>query len=466
MHWFFKPCRVFTQLCCGLALLGSINAESTSGGAIRGTVSVEGQPVHHARILIAQTGRTVETDDDGRFEFRNVPPGTYDLIARATALSDSRKTVTVNSGELTTVDFTLRIAAAAESVTVTATGQEQSAFESLQSTTSIESLELTQRAHTSLGEVLEHEPGVAKRSFGPGNSRPVLRGFDGDRVLVLRDGLHTGSLSSQSGDHGENLDVLNLERVEIVRGPATLLYGSNAVGGVVSAITGQHGHNHPSPGITGYATGVAGSTNYLGGGSLGLDYGFEKWVLRFGGGGQRTGDYDTPVGEIANSRSRDYNARGGFGYYGTKGYASLSYDYNNRKFGIPFAAFLESGGVTGPEDEVINLRQRSHDIKFTGGFEEMDSFIEAVRANVSYTRYRHGEYDDEVLGTDFHNRQGNYRVTFEQKKYGLLSGTFGFSGLHRDYKSIGAEALAPPTFENNFALFGLQTIANDRFSLQ
>lgn len=463
MLWFLKRCL----LCCSVMLLTTAVCTAQSGGAIRGKVTVEGQPVHHARILIVQTGRSAETNDDGEFEFRNVPPGNYELIARATALSDSRRTIQVNAGEVATLDFALRIAAATEQVTVTATGQEQSAFESLQSTTSLEALELTQKSHTSLGEVLDNQPGVAKRSFGPGNSRPVLRGFDGDRVLVLRDGLHTGGLASQSGDHGENLDVLNLERVEVVRGPATLLYGSNAVGGVVSAITGQHRtHDHPSPGLSGYASGVAGSANYLGGGSLGLDYGIGKWVIRSGAGGQRTGDYDTPIGPIANSRSRNYNARGGFGYYGDKGFASVSYDYDNRRFGIPFAVFLESGGTTGPDDEVINLRQRSQDLKFSGGFQELDSFVTGIRANISYTHYRHGEFDGDALGTDFFNKQANYRVTFEQKKYGLLTGTWGFSGMMRDYKSVGAETLAPPTTARNFALFGLQTIGNDRISVQ
>ncbi|MEJ7698606.1 MAG: Plug domain-containing protein [Pyrinomonadaceae bacterium] len=81
---------------------------------------------------------------------------------------------------------------------------------------------MAQRNPTSIGEVLEREPGVAKRSFGPGTARPVIRGFDGDRVLVLQNGVRVGSIGSGSGDHGEPIDPLSVERLEVVKGPATL----------------------------------------------------------------------------------------------------------------------------------------------------------------------------------------------------------------------------------------------------
>ncbi|MCI0352155.1 MAG: TonB-dependent receptor, partial [Acidobacteriales bacterium] len=385
----------------------------------------------------------------------------------APALSVARRSVQVATDAIATLDFVLRIALVTEQIIVTATGREETAFESFQATTTLDAIQLTERAHTSIGEVLQNEPGIAKRSFGPGSTRPVLRGFDGDRVLMLMDGLNTGALSSQSGDHGENLNVLNLERVEVVRGPATLLYGSNAIGGVVNAITGQHQtHEHPHPGPSGYLTGVGGSTNDLGGGSGGLDFGFKEWVFRVGGGGQRTADYETPIGTIPNSRSRNYDARGGLGWYGDKAFASGSYDYDNRRYGIPFAAFLESGGTATPDEEVVNLRLRRHDAKLTAGFHDLDSAITGMRVNIGYTNYRHGEFDGDELGTDFRNKLFSYRVTFTQQKAGPLNGSFGVSGAHRDYQSIGDEALAPPTTQNSFAVFALQTIGEEKYSVQ
>ena len=97
--------------------------------------------------------------------------------------------------------------------------------------------DLQKQIEMSLGNTLENQPGVAARSFGPAPSRPVIRGLDGDRVQILQDGQRMGDLSSQSGDHGVTVNPASAERIEVVRGPATLLYGANAIGGLVNVIT-------------------------------------------------------------------------------------------------------------------------------------------------------------------------------------------------------------------------------------
>lgn len=442
-------------------------------GTLRGKVVLKanGAPLHKATVLISKLGRRAETNEDGVYEFTQLPVGTYDATAHVHALADVRRSVTISAGAAATADFELDVAAVREQITVTASGNEQTAFEAFQSTTSLEPVDLVRKNSTSIGEVLDGEPGVAKRGFGVGNSRPVLRGFDGDRVLIMLDGLGTGSLSSQSGDHGENLDALSLERVEVVRGPATLLYGSNAIGGVVNAISGHHvAHEHAHEGVSGYISGSAGTTNDLAGGGAGFEYGWKKWMVRGGGGGQRTADYSTPLGIISNSFSRGGDTRVGVAYYGDRAYGTVSYDYDNRRYGIPFAVFLESGGTDGgfiaPGNEVINLRLRRHDLKFTGGARKLNGPVSDIRAVLGYVHYRHGEFDGDSLGTDFSNKAFNYRVTFDQRRTRLLNGTFGFSGLHRDYNTVGAEALAPPVKQNNLALFALETVDLSRVSFQ
>lgn len=109
----------------------------------------------------------------------------------------------------------------------------------------------------------------------------MIRGFDGDRVLVLQDGNRVGGLGFESGDHAEPVDVLTVEKVEIVKGPATLLYGSSAIGGVVNTISG---HDSAHPGLNGYVTGIGSTNGPLGGGSGGFEYGRDKWLI-WGSGG-------------------------------------------------------------------------------------------------------------------------------------------------------------------------------------
>jgi iron complex outermembrane receptor protein len=128
------------------------------------------------------------------------------------------RNVDLSKGGDATLNFDIELAGLQEQVTITATGTEQLVSSSLQSVDVLGSIDLAKKSPVSLGEALDGELGVAKRSFGPGTARPVIRGFDGDRVLVLQDGGRVGGLGFQSGDHAEPVDVLTVERVEIVKG--------------------------------------------------------------------------------------------------------------------------------------------------------------------------------------------------------------------------------------------------------
>jgi len=441
--------------------------EAIATGNVRGTVSAGGQPIHNASVLLVPGERTLRTSERGEFEFREVLPGSYDVVVHAPALADQRQSVSVTAGGVVAVDFDLKVATVTEQITVTATGAETTTFEAIPSTTSLDSITIVQSAQPSLGETLDGQPGVTQRGFGPGSSRPVIRGFSGDRVLVMRDGISDGSLGSQSGDHGEPIDVLNSERIEIVRGPATLLYGSTAIGGAVNAISGNfEPDSHTHEGISGYATGIGGTNDNMGGGSASLTYSWKRWRVFAGGDGQRVDDYSTPIGTIANSRGRNFGGFGGLGWTGEKAFFTFGYLYDNRDYGIPFAVYLESGGTTGPEDEDVSLRLRTHDFKLVAGVRDLNGWLSGARATFNFTRYRHGEFEGDVAGTRFRNDQFNYRIVLDQKKHGRLSGSFGIAGVARDFAATGEEALAPPTTQGSVSLFALQALDFERIAFQ
>lgn len=440
-------------------------------GTLRGvvTLSDNGTPLHDVSVLILQLNRSTETDERGAYQFEGVPIGRYTLLVHMDGIPDMAKSVTVASLE-TTANFVLRLSAPREQVTVTATGREQTAFDAFQSVTTLDSVTLVEKSHTSIGEVLDRRPGIAKRSFGPGAARPVIRGFDGDRVLVLQDGIRTGSLSSQSGDHGEPLHVLNLARLEVVKGPATLLYGSNALGGVVNAITSHHqNHMHPHEGLRGYASAVGGSGNAQGGGSAGFEYGTGNWLVWGNGGGQRTGDYQTQLGQIPNSKTRIGDGLGGFGYFGNRAFFSLGYGVNDGRYGIPFAGEFESHEHGEDSDEAaadIDLVFRRHYVPVTFGIRTPGSYIEGLRVSLNYSDWQHQELEGDETGTNFDNQQYVYRATFEQRRAGRLTGSFGFWGMRRDYEARGAESLSPPVNQDAAALFTLQEVGFERFRFQ
>jgi iron complex outermembrane receptor protein len=421
------------------------------------TLGESGKPVHNALVTILQLKRTAGTDEEGKYDFQNVPPGHYDVVTHLDRVPDVVQNIDLAPGA-NTLDFTIQLAGLQEEVTVTATGTEQTVSSSIQSVNVIGSLELARKNPVSLGEALDQELGVAKRSFGPGTSRPVIRSFDGDRVLVLEDGDRVGGLGFQSGDHAEPIDVLSVERIEVVKGPATLLYGSNAIGGVVNAIGG---HDVAHKGFNGYITGLGATNSWQGGGSAGFEYGTEKWLVWANGGGQKSNDYDTPIGRVPNSYARDGNFTAGAGYYPGRGFFSFNYQFDKKRYGIPFDPREE-------DPEIVYLDPRRHGFNFKGGFRDLDAVVEGGSFSVQYNDYKHGEIDA-VTGeanTIFNNKTFNYRGTFDQRRKGRLTGTFGFSGLHRDYESEGAEALAPPTKHNSFAAFALESLTFERLALQ
>lgn len=450
--------ELFVLTVCLFALAGTAWGQST--GTLRGkvTLSNNGEAVHNVKVTIIQLKRSTDTADDGSYEFQNVPPGKYDVSAHLERTPDILLKAEIVSGGTVTADFQIRLETVREQVTVTASGSEETTLNAIQSVTIVGSLDLAKKNPLSLGEALDHELGVSKRSFGPGNARPVVRGFDGDRVLVLQEGISIGGLGFQSGDHAEPIDLLSQDRIEVVKGPATLLYGSNAIGGVVNAVSG---HDDAHTGMRGYVTTIAGSTNNQYGGSAGIEFGTEKWLFWGNGSGQRAGNYITPIGSVENSFSRYGNVSGGTGYFTNKGFLSFGYTHDSRNYGIPYNTEEEN-------PEIVRLNPRRDSFQFRGGFRDLDSLVSGGNFSVQYNDYRHEEIDvatDEV-GTAFKNKTFLYRGVFDQRRSGRYSGSFGFSGLYRDFKSIGDEALAPPTTQNNFAAFGLETIDFEKFAFQ
>ncbi len=460
-----------------LILAGAITAFAQDG-RISGKVTFNDNVLlHDASVQIIQLRRTVLTNDDGIYEFTNVPPGRYTLLVHIDGFSDTAKIIDVEAGAQLTVDFAMQVRGVNEQVTVTASGSEQTVFDSFQSVTTVGSAGIMQRSATSIGEVLDGESGISKRSFGVGSSRPVIRGFDGDRVLILQDGQRTGSIGSQSGDHGETNDTTTAERIEVVKGPGTLLYGSNAIGGVVNVIGNDE--NKPHDGIRGFLTGVGGTANRQGGLSGGLDYGFRNWIFRGGASAQRTGDYQSPIGRIPNSASRSNSGNFSTGYYSNRIWAAASFDADIRRYGIPYAAFFEGGGgmktfgeIPPTPDEDVDLRQRSYGYRFKGGFRDLrNPFVSEIQYNVGYSDYNHKEIEvidgEDEIGTVFSNKTFSYRSMFEQTKYKALSGRFGFEGFSRDYLVTGAEQLVDGKIrQNSFSVFGLEELAFDRVRFQ
>jgi len=411
------------------------------GATLRGrlTDSLNAQPVANALVFIEELARETRSGADGAYSFDNLPPGTYHLLIQADKFIPGHFEVTLAAAPVTQ-DFTLNPELHFTEV-VSVSPEPRSQFESYQPTSVLQGQELTRDMRGTLAAVLDGQPGIAERSFGPAPARPVIRGMDGDRVLILEDSNRMGDLSSQSADHGVAVNPALASRLEIVRGPATLLYGSNAVGGLVNVITESipmRRLRKPEEAFTFDAGSAAGEAGGAGNVAVGLG----QFVWRAGGSGRRSGDARTPQGRVDNSHAWALTGDVALSWVGAKWYAGGSYGYDDARYGVPV---LESGNVE------LTPRRHSTDLRLEGN--KLDGFITSARASVAVRRYRHDELDAGQIGTAFRNNTSEVEAHLHHRPVGHFKGTFGAWGLVRTFEAAGAEALSPPVNQRGLAVF-------------
>ena len=429
-------------ICAMLLAIAAAPAFGQAPAVLEGRLvnSLNGAPLGGATVVIDEVKREVVSDPDGRFRFDNLEPGTYHVWVRAQGYSSRRTEIVVpvaNGAAIELrVDFDLHFQEVAS-----VSAEVRSQFDAFQPTSVLSGQELTKQLESSLGATLENQPGLASRSFGPSPSRPVIRGLDGDRVQILQDGQRTGDLSSQSGDHGVSLNPASAERIEVVRGPATLLYGANAIGGLVNVITNEI-PTAPVQGASGEVTFDLGSAAKEGGGAGHVLVGNGRFAVNVGGGGRRSDDFDTPEGRVRNSHSRNGFATVGAGWTGEKAHVGASYAYDDTKYGIPVV-----------EEGTLQLTPRRHAVTVRAGAERLTGAFEAVRATVAVRRYKHDELEGADVGTRFTNDTTELQVMGTHRTVRRMTGSVGAWVLDRGFDAIGAEALSPAVDQRGFAGF-------------
>ena len=477
----FFAAAVVTAVANGTPLL----AQET--GAVRGTVTLEGHGglVRGAVILVVGSGAVALTDEEGRFEIDGVPAGEYEIVAQREHLTAGRQTVLVEPRGTAVADFALSLSPVQEEVTVTASaGGAETALEAFNAVSTVDAFDVARASTGDLSAALEHEPGIAVRSFGPGANRPMIRGFDGDRVLIMEDGVRTGDLSGESGDHGVAVDAAGAERIEIVRGPATLLYGSNAVGGLINVITPHASYRESLfDGTRAQLSTELGSANGQAGANVGLQHarnGMHYWA---GGGTRRTEDYATPAGIVENSATRSSNARAGVGWSGDRLFWSAGVTMNDGRYGVPFAGEFHGhheeeagpGGDVHLEDHhgetAIALDWQRRALRVDAGFQDLSNgFVEGLELSLNVIDWGHNELEieggGERVGTRYDNRTYIVRADLDQRQTDRLSGRFGAWARVRDFEAAGVEALAPRTDLGSFAAFAYEELNLGRFRVQ
>ena len=429
-------------------------AFAQGGAVLTGKVTRAGgaDPMGGAAVVVEELRREVRTADDGTYRVEGLVAGEYHVSVRADGYSSRRAEVTVTtSGAILNLEVDLDLHFA-EVLSVSPNAKPQ--FESFQPTSVLSNEDLARQLEDTIGATLQSQPGVAMRSLGPGPARPVIRGLDGDRVLVLQDGQRMGDLSSQSGDHGVPTNPAAAQRIEVVRGPATLLYGANAIGGLVNIVTDQI----PTEAVTkptGSVNFNLGSNSTPVGAAGDVHIGNGKFAMHIGGGGQRSDDYHTPEGNVANSNARSSFVNLGGGWTGAKQYAGASYGYDDTKYGVPI---LDAG--------VISLTPKRHAFSARAGGQGLPGLLSSYRATLGVRRYKHSELEGTEVGTQFENNTVEGEVLLSHRPAGRMSGSVGGWFLNREFIATGAEALSPPVDQKGVAAFLYEEVMWPHFTLQ
>jgi iron complex outermembrane receptor protein len=424
-----------------LVVASSPRLAAQAGTQVSGRLinSLSGEPIPGATITIEELKREVTSGPDGTFTFDNVPPGIYHLAVRAQGYSSRRTEVAAAAGGKP-LDLTVDPELHFEEV-LSVSPEARSQFESFQPTSVLAGQELSKKLEMSLGATLESQPGVASRSFGPAPARPVVRGLDGDRVLILQDGQRLGDLSSQSGDHGVPINPAAAQRIEVVRGPATLLYGANAIGGLVNVITDEI-PTRPMMGTSGNFTFDVGTAANEAAAAGDVHVGNGTFAAHFGGGGRRSSDVATPLGDLANSQSRNGFGNAGLSWTGAKSYVGGSYGYDDTKYGVPVV-----------EDGQVRLTPRRHAFSLRAGASGLPGAIDSYRATLAVRRYKHDELEGEEIGTSFTNNTSEIEVMGSHRAVGRMKGSAGGWFLTRAFDAVGEETLSPAVDQRGFAAF-------------
>jgi iron complex outermembrane receptor protein len=358
------------------------------------------------------------------------------------------------------------------SVIITGTPFGSGLFELVQPADVLSGRRLAQQRAGSLGETLNGMPGVSATSFGPGASRPIIRGLDGDRIRIMQNSIGTLDASSLSFDHAVPYEPLAAERIEIVRGPAAVLYGGSAVGGVVNVIDNRI-PDRPLSGFSGRAElRLVGPDNERNAGAV-LEAGNGQVALHADLHERRTGDLRIP-GFARSSRQRLLDGAGiaqprdrlpNSSARSDGGALGASTTWESGHLGIAYRSHDANYGSVA--EQAVRIAMQSERWDVSGEVRDLGAVISSVKFKSGRTDYRHRELRNGRVNTAFGNHGNDTRIEATHGKLGPLSGAFGIQLSGHDFEAIGEEAFVPRTSTHARGLFLYEELplGNWKFSL-
>ncbi len=429
--------------------------EAEHRNEIEGVVrdSASGEALAGAFVSVVGTGTSAVTHGDGTFHLTGIEAGTYSLRAERLGYRGATTEVAVGDESAVVVIDLTASPIALHGMVITATLTERGVAEALRPVGVMAGDELQRRVAATVAAALSSMPGLAFTRMGPTVSQPVIRGLSGDRVLMMEDGTPVGDATNSGADHTSSLDHASARRIEVVRGPGALLYGGNALAGVINVIRDEIPSAVPHH-VTGSATLQSQTaTASLGGSATSVFALAEQVPVRVELAARTGGDLNTPLGTLVNTDGSLWSGGVGSAYVTEWGHLGGSFRSYRNDYGIP-------GGFVGGHEEGVRIEMERVASKFRAEMDDGAGWFENLRLDATHTWYRHREIEPpDILGTLYTRQAVSGDVLARHGGWGPFSvGAVGGRFSWEDF-GYGGSLYTPNTRRAVGSLYFLEELA-------
>lgn len=447
-------------------LIGAVLSTNVCAQTVEGTiVDRDGKAISNVNVKVEGSSLSTKTDKNGRFVINNLTVGKSELHISAAGFSHIQKDILLADNETKQLSLALS-QSPIEVIDVVSTPIHMSVMESASPVSVLGGDTLRRNQAATLGDTLEKVVGVHSNFHANVASTPIIRGLSGPRVMIAQNGLDVSDVSRVGPDHAVASEASTSTQIEVLRGPATLFYGSGAIGGLVNVVDGRVPTNNETRSEWLLESGSVDDQKLA---SFNMTTGAESFGFYVDGFWRESNDYQVPVSPelehsdhehdldhseethdfvVANSSEESNGLTLGASYLFDNGYFGVAVEKFNREYGIP--GHSHGGEDAAVEDVYADLEQTR--VQLLGEFNVNGSFISKVNLRGGFTEYEHAEIERNVTGTLFENETSEFKADVLHSEYDGWHGGVSFHYKNSKVAAQGEEAFTPPSESQTFAV--------------
>ncbi|MDO6486143.1 TonB-dependent receptor [Colwellia sp. 4_MG-2023] len=449
------------------AIIGLLLPTSLLAQTIQGEVKNDnGKSIAGATVRVEGTGAATTTDKNGRFIFHDLASGKNEIHISAEGFAHLHQDIILSDDKTDPLTLVLT-RSPIEVIDIVATPIHMSVMESAAPVSVLAGDALRRQQASTLGDSLEKLPGVQSNFHGNVASTPIIRGLSGPRVMIAQNGLDASDVSRVGPDHSVASEASTAQQIEVLRGPATLFYGSGAVGGVINVVDGRVPTDSTTRGEWLLENNSADDRKLA---SFNLTTGTDSFGFYADGYWRESNDYEVPVeaeleteeehaehdhdhdsGDftVENSAEKSNGFTLGTSYLFDQGYVGVAVEQFNREYGVP-------GHSHGDESENVYADLEQTRVQLLGEFNIDNDWVKQVKFASGFTDYEHAEIEAGQIGTIFENQTQEVKVDIIQSPFYDWNGGISFHFKDSDVSAEGEEAFTPPSEAQTIALALMQ----------